>query len=403
MNRVLYKVYTILFIVAIILIQCTSDKKKDAENLKVIGLEMAKRMGDSEMVFFPRASTVDFNPKGKWNYASGLVSLAMVKLTEETKDPKYYEYAKAYADEFINDDGVIKGYKLQDFNIDKLNSGKFLFSLYEKTQDPKYKKAIDTLRSQLLNHPRTMNGGFWHKKRYEHQMWLDGLYMGSPFYAQYAKEFNHPELFKDVIHQFVEIHKHTYDSEKGLNYHGWDESKKQKWADPETGHSPHFWGRAMGWYAMALVDVLDFIPQSYKGRDSLVTIFKQVAEGIKKYQDPKSGVWYQVLDMGDKKGNYQESSASAMFIYALKKGVRNGYIDKKYNDVANRAYRGFLKEFIRDNGDGTISLSKVCAVAGLGGNPYRNGSYKYYIGEPVRDNDPKGVGPFILASLEIYY
>ncbi len=397
-----YKICTLLFI-AVFLFQCKSEQKREAESLKAEGIDMAKKMADSEMIFFPKASTVDFISKGKWNYSSGLVSLAMVKLSEETNDPKYYEYVKGYADEFINEKGEIKGYNREEYNINMLNSGKFLFSLYEKTKDVKYKKAIDSLRGQLLDQPRTASGGFWYKKHFEHQMWLDGLYMEAPFYAQYAKEFNHPKLYKDVIHQFVEMQKHTYDPETGLNYHGWDESKTQKWADPKTGQSPLFWGRAMGWYAMALVDALDFIPQSYNGRDSLITIFNKVAEGIEKYQDHKTGVWYQVMDKAGKKGNYPESSASAMFIYALKKGVRNGYINKKYNAIAESAYRGFLKTFVRDNGDGTISLTKVCAVAGLGGNPYRSGSYRYYIGEPVRDNDPKGVGPFILASLEIYY
>jgi len=310
-------------------------------------------------------------------------------------------YAKAYADQFISEDGIISGYKRSDFNIDKLNSGKFLFELYINTKDEHYKKAIFILRDQLKEHPRTSEGGFWHKLRYPHQMWLDGLYMGAPFYAQFGKEFNEPAVFDDVVNQFVTVHKHTFDTITGLNYHGWNESKEQQWANLQTGCSPNFWGRAEGWYAMALVDVLDFIPENHSGRTKLLEILNQVAAGIKSVQDNESGLWYQVLDKGTQKGNYLEASASCMFVYSLLKATRLNYIDKEYRLVAEKGYEGILKNFIEENNDGTISLTNVCSVAGLGGTPYRNGTYEYYIGEPVRDNDPKGVGPFILASLEM--
>ncbi len=394
-----------LIMVSLLFVQCNNSSNKSSEKGEGFnqGLKMAIKMADSEMAFFPNASTVDFNPKGKWNYTPGLISSAMVELSEVTKDQRYFNYAKRYADEFINADGEIKGYKRSDFNIDKVNSGKFLFELYAASKDEKYKKAIYVLRDQLKDHPRTSEGGFWHKKRYTNQMWLDGLYMGAPFYAEFCKVFEESHSFADVINQFKVVHKHTYDSIKGLNYHGWDESKEQKWANPETGCSPHFWGRAEGWYAMALVDVLDFIPENYPERGVLISILNDVASGIKRYQDAESGLWYQVLDQGNRKGNYLESSASSMFVYALLKAVRNGYIEKSYKAVAEKGYQGILKTFIRENEDGTISLTKVCAVAGLGGNPYRDGTYEYYIGEPIRDNDPKGVGPFILASIEINY
>ena len=313
----------LLISVAVMLLfsQCTSteNKKANKEDMSSQGLKMAIKMADSEMTFFPNATYVDFNTKPKWNYTPGLISYAMVELSEITNDKKYFEYAKAYADEFINEEGEIKGYKRSDFNIDKINSGKFLFDLYASTQDEKYKKAIYVLRDQLKDHPRTQEGGFWHKKRYTNQMWLDGLYMGAPFYAEFAKVFNDPEGFSDVINQFKTVHKHTYDSITGLNYHGWDESKEQRWANPETGCSPHFWGRAEGWYAMALVDVLDFVPGDHPERDILISILNDVAAGIKKYQDQESGVWYQVLDQGDREGNYLEASASSMFVYAFVK------------------------------------------------------------------------------------
>jgi unsaturated rhamnogalacturonyl hydrolase len=367
----------------------------------VNGLEMAVKMANSEIKLFPELWVVDFNPAPVWNYTQGLIAQSMMKVWLANGNLKYYEYAKTYADKFIGADGVIGHYEMDDYNIDAVNSGKFLFDLYAKTKDGRYLKAITQLRTQLKNHPRTSEGGFWHKKRYPHQMWLDGLYMGAPFYAQYAAFFNELDLFDDVVKQFVLVHKHTYNPEIGLNYHGWDESKEQKWADPKTGCSPNFWGRAEGWYAMALVDVLDYLPQNHAGRVQILEILKQVAAGIKKYQDSKTGLWYQVLDQGNREGNYLEATASSMFTYALLKASRKGYISNDYKVIAEKAYWGILKNLIKNNSDGTISLTKCCSVAGLGGNPYRDGSYEYYIKEPVRDNDPKGVGPFIMASLEM--
>ncbi len=364
------------------------------------GLEMAVKMASSEIKHFPDPWTVDFNPTPAWNYTQGLIAHAMIKVWKENGNEAFYKYAKTYADKFIGKDGTISQYDLEDYNIDAVNSGKFLFDLYEKTKDERYLKAIHHLRDQLKTHPRTSEGGFWHKKRYPHQMWLDGLYMGAPFYAQYAAYFKEPGLFDDVVKQFVLVHKYTYNPQTGLNYHGWDESKQQKWADPKTGCSPNYWGRAEGWFAMALVDVLDYLPQDYAGRAKILEILDQAAAGIKKYQDPQTGLWYQVLDQGTRPGNYLEATGSSMFTYALLKAVRKGYISKDYKAVATKAYSGILEKLIKTNSDGTISLTQCCSVAGLGGNPYRDGTYEYYIKEPVRDNDPKGVGPFIMASLE---
>ena len=376
---------------------CLSQAQRSETN----GLEIAVKMADSEIKLFPDPWTVDYNAKPTWNYTQGLIAYSMIKVWKSSGNDRYYNYAKAYADKFIGENGDINGYDLEDYNIDAVNSGKFLFDLYEKTKDERYLKAISHLRDQLKTHPRTSEGGFWHKKRYPHQMWLDGLYMGAPFYAQYAAYFKEPELFDDVVNQFVLVHQHTYNPETGLNYHGWDESKEQKWADPKTGCSPNYWGRAEGWYAMALVDVLDFLPENHAGRAQILEILNQVAAGIKKYQDMKTGLWYQVLDQGNREGNYLEATCSSMFTYALLKATRKGYISNDYKAAAQKAYSGILKNLIITNSDGTISLTKCCAVAGLGGSPYRDGSYEYYIKEPVRDNDPKGVGPFIMASLEM--
>jgi len=372
-----------------------------SQNKAANGLAMAVKMADSEIKHFPEPWTVDFNPKPVWNYTQGLIAHAMIRVWKENGNPSYYNYATAYADKMIDSKGNIAGFKPQDYNIDCVNSGKFLFDLYEKTKDDRYLKAINHLRDQLKTQPRTSEGGFWHKQRYPNQMWLDGLYMGAPFLAQYASAMKDASIYDDVVNQFIIIHKHTYNPATGLNYHGWDESKQQKWADPVSGCSPNFWGRAMGWYAMALVDVLDYLPLDYPGRPKILGILNQVAGGITKYQDERTGLWYQVLDQGQREGNYLEATASSMFTYALLKATRKGYISHDYKAIGIKAFNGILENFIRDNGDGTISLTKCCSVAGLGGTPYRDGSFEYYVSEPVRADDPKGVGPFIMACLEM--
>jgi unsaturated rhamnogalacturonyl hydrolase len=282
----------------------------------------------------------------------------MLQLEKVSHQKSYYNYAEKYALHFIDSTGAIMGYKPEEFNIDAVNSGKFLFVLYEQTKDERYLKTIKLLRNQLKKQPRTEEGGFWHKLRYPNQMWLDGLYMGAPFYAQYAQLMKEPELFDDVVKQFVVVHKYTYDQKTGLNYHAWDEKKIQKWANPETGCSPNFWGRAEGWYAMALVDVLDFIPNDHPGRPKLIEILNQVAAGIKKCQDPATGLWYQVLDQGNREGNYLEASCSSMFVCAMLKAVRKGYISKEYKAMATMGYLGIVRNLIKDNPDGTISLTK---------------------------------------------
>ncbi len=388
----------IWFPVFLFLIIATASQ---GQTMKKEGSELAEKMAESEMKQFPEPWTVDFNPKPVWNYTQGLIAQSMLMVWKETKNEAFYNYAKTYADKLIDASGNISGYKAEEYNIDCMNSGKFLFELFDRTKDDRYRNTIILLRNQLKTQPRTSEGGFWHKQRYPNQMWLDGLYMAAPFYAQYAQVFNEPDLFNDVVNQFKVVHKHSYDPKTGLNYHGWDESKQQKWANPETGCSPNFWSRAEGWYAMALVDVLDFLPQNHAGRPKLIEILNQVAVGIRKSQDLKSGLWYQVTDQGGKDGNYLEATGSSMFTYALLKAVRKGYISKEYKAVALKAYSGILNNLIKNNTDGTISLTKCCSVAGLGGNPYRDGSYEYYVKEPVRDNDPKGVGPFIMASLEM--
>ncbi|MBN2165146.1 MAG: glycoside hydrolase family 88 protein [Marinilabiliaceae bacterium] len=357
-------------------------------------------MAKSEMKRFPEGWMMDFAKKLKWGYCQGIGAKMMLDVYDTYGDSVFLNYAVEFGDTIITPEGVIRTYNMSKYNIDNVNGGKALFRLYKYTGDEKYKIAMDTLRKQMLTHPRTSEGGFWHKKIYPHQMWLDGLYMGSPFLAEYAATFNEPELFNEVSHQLLLMAKVSYDKETGLFYHAWDESREQQWADKETGLSPNFWGRSIGWYAMSLVDAMDFMPDTISTRDSIIRVIGKVAAGIKKYQDEKTGLWYQVVDQGGREGNYLEATCSSMYTYFLYKAVRKGYLSAEYLQVANKAYDGIINNLIKENEDGTISLTQCCSVAGLGGNPYRDGSYEYYVGEPIRDNDPKGTGPFIWASLE---
>lgn len=358
------------------------------------------RMADSEMKRNPESWMLDFQPKLKWDYCNGLELQAIFEVWNKTKQQKYLDYAKSYADTIINNKGEISGYKPSEYNIDRLNPGKLLFQLNSVNPTEKYELAIKNLRNQMLTHPRTSEGGFWHKKIYPNQMWLDGLYMASPFLAEYGLKMNEPQLFDEVAKQIILVAKHTYDPKTGLYYHGWDESREQRWANPKTGTSPHFWSRSIGWYMMAMVDALDFLPQNHPQRPEIIKILNDLSNSLDKFRDKKTGMWYQITDTGDRDGNYIESTGSAMFIYTWVKAAQKAYLPKSYLCKGKKAYKQFVKQFVIENPDGTISITDACSVAGLGGNPvYRDGSFKYYISEPKRDNDPKVVGPFIMLSV----
>ncbi len=365
-----------------------------------VNQKWSEQMAQSIMTRHPESYQIEDRDTPKWGYTHGLVLNAFLQLYKETGDETYYNYVKGYLDELINADGSIKTYPFEDYNIDKINPGKLLFTFYEKTREEKYLKAMQLLRKQLEEHPRTSQGGFWHKKRYPSQMWLDGLYMGAPYYAQYAVTYGDAENLADVAKQFELIQEHAIDPETKLLYHGWDESKEQKWANPVTGVSPNFWSRSLGWYAMALVDVLDYFPEDHPKRALLISYLNQLIEALIPFQH-ESGLWYQVPTMGDKEGNYLEASGSAMFAYAIAKGVNKRYLDTYFKTVANKAFDGLTQKLIKRNDDGTITLTQVCAVAGLGGDPYRDGSYEYYVNERIQTNDPKGTGPFIMAALQL--
>lgn len=340
-----------------------------------------------------------------WHYEHGLVLQSIYAVAKHYNEQKFLPWVQEMIDTKIPGNGEILTYKKDEFNLDQINPGKVLLDLYNDTKDEKYLKPLQILREQLKNHPRTNTGGFWHKKIYPWQMWLDGLFMAEPFYARYAVMFNSTEDFDDIVKQFELVYEHTKDSETGLLYHAWDESCKQLWANLETGCSPHFWGRAMGWFCMAILDVLDYIPETAdfeNHRNSLISIANELIEPVMKYQDAESGLWYQVLDLPQREKNYLESSASSMFTYFLYKMVRKDYLKGDKNAVlaaAKKGYAGLMSRVTEDE-NGDLHLSGICSVAGLGGNPYRDGSFEYYVKEAIVSDDFKGVGPFIYASLE---
>ncbi len=337
----------------------------------------------------------------RWHYEHGLLVMAIQKVGEAVRETRYTHFVSNWIDLFVKANGTIRTYRINEYNLDQINAGKLLFGALKRTGEERYRLALSHLRQQLSTQPRTNSNGFWHKKKYPFQMWLDGIYMAGPFLAAYAHHFNEPSTFDDVVYQIRLIQQHTLDKNTNLLYHAWDESKQQRWCNPETGCSKHFWGRAIGWYIMAIVDVLDDLPQQHNNRSELIAILNCTVAALVKIQDQVSGLWYQILDLPHREGNYLEASASAMFVYAFAKGVRQGYLPLDYLAAAQRGYHGLLQNLIKIDAQGWLTLENVCGGAGLGGKPYRDGSYEYYVNEKIIPNDPKGVGPFILAALEM--
>lgn len=354
----------------------------------------------SERMSATAMNTWPIGSPGNWNYEQGLVLRSIQTVWEKNPNATYYNYIKGKTDYFVNNLGNISTYDLASYNSDNIASGRSLHFLFNQTGLNKYRLAADRLRSQLATHPRTTDGGFWHKKSYPYQMWLDGLFMVEPFYAEYAKLYE-PNAFNDVTKQFVLMEKHTRDTSTGLLYHGWNENKAQAWADPVTGCSPNVWGRAMGWFAMAVVDVIEFYPKPSLQRDTLLGIWQRLSQAIVHYQDSSNGLWYQVMDKGDSAGNFVEASASCMLVYALAKAARLGYSPKEDLSIAQKGFEGILTRFVTTDLQGRVHLTGICPVAGLGGTPYRDGSYAYYVSTGTVQDDPKGIGAFILAAVEI--
>ncbi len=359
----------------------------------------------SEMKRTPHPYNLNFSSWWpQWSYQVGVELDPMLDVYLEYNNSKVWNYLKEYPQTMVQSNGSITGYNYDEFNLDNVRPGHFLFRMYQQAPADKELKALNTLFKQLENQPRTQNGVWWHKEVYHWQVWLDGVFMGMPFYVLAAptlKPGEEEKYYEDAVNQMTTTDQMTYDAPTELWKHAWDETHSIFWADKTTGRSQHTWGRALGWYAMALVEVLETMPESYARRAELLGIFKSVMASVSKYQD-ESGVWYDVLDVDDPR-NYLEATCSSMFCYCLLKGVRMGWIDAEYLPVGVKAFRGIVNEFVKENSDGTISLQKCCEVSGLGpeNRPQRDGSFEYYMSEPVRDNDPKGVGPFMWAALEM--
>lgn len=337
-----------------------------------------------------------------WNYIDGCMIKAILELYAITKEEKYLTFADNFIDYFVQEDGSIKSYDPEEYNIDNVNAGKTLFDLYKLTGKEKYRKAIDTIYGQVVKQPRTKEGNFWHKLIYPNQVWLDGLYMGQPFYMQYEVEYNDAKNCRDSYEQFMNVHRLLRDEKTGLYYHAYDSSKEMFWCDKETGLSKNFWLRALGWYAMALIDTMDVMPSSMtEEKANMNAIYKDLIDSMLKYQD-ESGMWYQVADKGEIAPNYLETSGTAIFAYAIMKSVRMGYLPEEYFQYGYKAFKGTCDKYLSEE-NGELQLDGICLVAGLGGKEMRDGSFEYYMREPVVKNEAKGVAPLILAYIEVLH
>jgi unsaturated rhamnogalacturonyl hydrolase len=387
----------LLIIVSFVLLAgCSSGKLKQAKGNKDV--RWSVRMADAAMARCDSLMWCDDSRKPRWQYDVAMLGQAIDKLGYI--DTVYSKFHEDYLNYFIQDSSI-RNYELEEYNLDNVNPAKGLITLYKRTGEEKYLNAINLIVKQLEQQPKTKSGGFWHKEKYPYQMWLDGVYMSSPFLAQYAIEFNKPAWFDTVTFQIMHIYSKTCDPKTKLLYHAWDESKSQAWCDPETGRSKEFWGRAMGWYMMAIVDVLGYLPNDHPDRDSIIHILATTSEALLNVRDPETGLWYQVLDKGNQEGNYLEASCSSMFTYAFARGAKMGYLPSDYQEIAEKSFQALIDNFITTGNDGLPVMTGICAAAGLGGNPYRDGSYSYYISEKKRDNDTKGVAPFIMAAIEL--
>ena len=335
-----------------------------------------------------------------WNYIDGCMITALLAMSDITGDARYFDFAESFIDWFVLDDGTIRTYDRKKYNLDDINEGRVLFPLYAKTGKEKYKKAAENLYRQIREQPRTFEGNFWHKAIYPNQVWLDGLYMAQPFYALYETTFGSGDV-SDTLSQIANVRLRMFDEARKLYYHGYDATRTIFWADPVTGCSKNFWLRSVGWFSVALVDLCEILPNG-AGRDRLCEIFNELIAGVAPYADKETGLYWQVVDQGGREGNYLETSGSSMLAYSMLKGARLGVLPKEYAAKGEKTFRGIVDKYLSFT-DGELNLGGICLVAGLGpeDNPRRDGSYEYYISEPVVENDAKGVAPFVLCYTEI--
>lgn len=335
-----------------------------------------------------------------WNYIDGCMLNALLTLSEITGEAVFADFVETFVDSFVGEDGIIRTYDPAKYNLDDINEGRVLFPLYRKTGREKYRLAADRLAEQLKDQPRTWEGNFWHKRIYPDQVWLDGIYMAQPFRALYARELGDRD-YSDIVHQIETVRRRMFDPEKGLYYHGYDASKTIFWADPTTGCSKHFWLRAIGWFATALADLMEIVDDP-AALDGLRPVFTELMAGIAPYAEADTGMYYQVVDQGAREGNYLETSGSSMIAYAMLKGARLGVLSQEYAILGKKTFDGILRRYFKAEG-ADVELGGICLVAGLGpaDNPRRDGSYEYYISEPIVKNDAKGVAPLVMCYTEV--
>ena len=339
--------------------------------------------------------------KPHWNYIDGCMITSLLAMSQITGDRKYFDFAEKFIDYYVSDDGSILGYDIEKYNLDDLNEGRVLFELFRETKKEKYRLAIEHQKKQLDNQPRTYTGNFWHKLIYPNQIWLDGIYMAQVFSTLYAKNFGGKD-YSDVVKQIENVNKYMQNGESGLYYHGLDCSKTIFWADKESGLSKNFWLRSIGWFTVALVDIIEIIDEDEK-KASLIAIFTNLIDSITAFRDKESGLYWQVVDQPGREGNYLETSGSSMIAYAQLKGARLGLLGEEYSSLGKETFDGICERYLNVSESGELNLGGICLVAGLGpeSNPRRDGSYEYYISEPVVENDAKGVAPFVLCYTEI--
>ncbi len=338
--------------------------------------------------------------KPHWNYIDGCMMTALMRLFDSTGDRKYLDFCDRFIDYYIGEDGSILGFREEEYNLDNIKEGSVLFRLYDLTGKEKYRRAMDVLYAQLRHQPRTAEGNFWHKQIYPDQVWLDGLYMGQPFYLEYEKRYKGKGNYPDILNQFRTVYEIMKDEETGLYKHAYDSSKSMYWCDPATGLSPHYWLRALGWYFMALVDIIELLDREEDREfyNFMTRVFTELADALLRYQQP-DGMWYQVADRPEADRNYPETSGSSIIAYGLAKAVSLGILGPEYRARAEEAFFGICEKYLYRNGAGEMCLGGTCLVAGLGGAQRRDGSYDYYMSEPVVENEAKGIAPFLLAYI----
>ena len=368
---------------------------------KIINSYIDKLMKSDPAMPLWNIEVIRSGKKPAWNYIDGCMMTSLIEMYKTTKVEKYIDFVKKFVDYYVFEDGTIRGYDPLKYSTDDVCESKILFDLYDLTKNEKYLKAIKLAYSQVEHHPRTKEGNFWHKLIYPNQVWLDGLYMMQPFYTRYQTRFANCDYF-DIINQFKNVRKIMFNEDAKLFYHGYDSSKEMFWADKDTGLSKNFWLRSIGWFTVGLIDVYDYMEKCDEA-NVIKDIFTETISGILQYLDKDSNMFYQVPNFPGREGNYLETSGSSMVSYAILKGVRLGVLDESYREVGVKIFNGICDRYLSVNDDGDLNLGGICLVAGLGpeNNLRRDGTYEYYISEPIVENDAKGVGPLIMAYTEM--